>query len=142
MQDIPMRKTFETTSMKILIEEVSYTNSAFAINEDGEGVFLNGRMVDRLSLEGGEVLMAKCIPNYEDKRDSIPWRCVRANKFIEEENSDDLTAKIKKLLNEEGGPLPALEIAQELGLSLETVDLCLADNKNFDSVPAYLWVGD
>ena len=142
MQDIPMRKTFETTSMKILIEEVSYTNSAFAINEEGEGVFLNGRMVDRLSLEGGEVRMAKCIPNYEDKRDSIPCRCVRANKFIEEENSDDLTAKIKKLLDEEGGPLPALEIAQELGLSLETVDLCLADNKNFDSVPAYLWVGD
>ena len=79
MQDIPMKKSFETTLMKILIEEVSYTGSAFGTTEEGEGVFLNSRMVDRLSLEGGEILMAKCIPNYEDKRDTIPWRCIRGH---------------------------------------------------------------
>ena len=77
MQDTPMKKSFETTLMKILVEEVSHTGSAFATTEEGEGVFLNRRMVDRLALEGEEILMAHCIPNYEDKRDHTPWRCVR-----------------------------------------------------------------
>ena len=41
MQDTSMKKSFETTLMKILVEEISHTGSAFATTEEGEGVFLS-----------------------------------------------------------------------------------------------------
>jgi hypothetical protein len=72
------RITFETFPMKIMVEDISLAGSAFASNDKGDTVFLNKRIVERLDLEGGEILMAQCIPNYEDKRDAIPWRCIRA----------------------------------------------------------------
>ena len=78
MNDTPQRTAFETHPMRIMVEDISVAGSAFASNEEGDTVFLNKRIVDRLALEGGEILMAQCIPNYEDKRDAIPWRCIRA----------------------------------------------------------------
>ena len=78
MSDAPQRITFETHAMQIMVEDISLAGSAFASNEEGDTVFLNKRLVERLALEGGEILMAQCIPNYEDKRDAIPWRCIRA----------------------------------------------------------------
>ena len=78
MNDTPQRTAFETHPMRIMVEDISAAGSAFASNEEGDTVFLNKRMVDRLKLEGAEILMAHCIPNYEDKRDAIPWRCIRA----------------------------------------------------------------
>ena len=70
-------KAFETTPMNILVEEISTTKSAFAVNEDGDIVFLNARLVERMGIDPGEILLGHCIPNYEDKRDHTPWRCIR-----------------------------------------------------------------
>ena len=73
MQDTSMKKSFETTLMKILVEEISHTGSAFATTEEGEGVFLNGRMVDRLALEGEEILMAKQYISYKQIKGELIW---------------------------------------------------------------------
>lgn len=81
MINAQLGKAFETTTMKILIERVSTSNSAFAVNEAGEAVFLNAEMVDRMALDSGEVLLAQCIPNYGHMRDHTPWRCVRGEQI-------------------------------------------------------------
>lgn len=90
-----MTNSFETKIMKIMVEEITYANSAFATNEQGDAVFLNTRIVERMNLEGGEILMAHCIPNYEDKRDQIPWRCVRVG--TSEGHPEDLALPLSKI---------------------------------------------
>jgi hypothetical protein len=70
---------FDTTKMRVMIESIAATGSAFGSNEDGDIVFLNKRLVDKVGLEMGDVVEAHAIPNYEDKRDSIPWRGVRVS---------------------------------------------------------------
>jgi len=48
-----MRKAFETNKMRVMIESVSYTGSAFGSNEDGDSVFFNQRLVEKVELEMG-----------------------------------------------------------------------------------------
>ena len=68
---------FNTEKMMVLIEDVSYANSAFGVNERGESVFFNSRIVNKMDLEIGDEISAQCLPNYEDKRAQVKWRCVR-----------------------------------------------------------------
>ena len=145
MHSIPMKKTFETTPMKILIEELSYTNSAFGITEEGVKVFLNSRMVDRLNIEVSDIIIAHCIPNYEDKRDNIPWRCVRAEKI--EETIHDINERVlteerireyMKLDSHEDHFLDAEEVADDLRLDVEEVQKHFDDSKNeYEIVQCY-----
>jgi len=100
MNDTPQFKKFETHPMRIMIEDISVAGSAFASNEEGDTVFLNKRIVDRLILEGGEILMAQCIPNYEDKRHSIPWRCIRAGVLDDLPSASTPLAKPKPSIGE------------------------------------------
>ena len=72
-----MRKLFETQVMRVMVEDTSYTGSAFGTNEDGGSVFFNRRLVERVSLDIGDIVDAHVIPNYEDKRDVTPWRAIR-----------------------------------------------------------------
>ncbi len=66
-----------TEVKEVIIEETTYADSAFGVTEEGDGVFFNSRIVDRMELEEGDEVVAHCIPNYADKRDEIPWRCIR-----------------------------------------------------------------
>jgi hypothetical protein len=68
---------FNTEKMLVLIEDVSHANSAFGVNESGDSVFFNSRIVTKMDLEIGDEIFAQCIPNYEDKRAKVRWRCVR-----------------------------------------------------------------
>ena len=68
---------FSTEQMLVIIEDVSYTNSAFGVNECGDSVFFNSRLVKKMALDVGDEIVAQCIPNYEDKRAKVKWRCVR-----------------------------------------------------------------
>jgi hypothetical protein len=77
-----MRRKFDTEEMQVLVEELSHTGSAFGMNEEGDGVFFNARLVDRMDLETGDEVIAHCVPNYEDKVDEIPWRCIRVSNRI------------------------------------------------------------
>ena len=74
-----MRKAFETNKMRVMIESVSYTGSAFGSNEDGDSVFFNQRLVEKVELEMGDIVEAHAIPNYEDKRHETPWRAIRVS---------------------------------------------------------------
>ena len=145
----PQRTTFDTKSMRVMVEEVSYSGSAFAANEEGDGVFLNGRLVELLSLEGGEVLMAHCIPNYEDKRDHIPWRCVRAEKIeenIHDINERAMTDKLIKeyMKRERHGLFTPQEVSEEFGgVNADDVQRHFDENKSdYEVVQCYNYTGD
>lgn len=71
------RKKFETEEMVVLIEMMTYAGSGFGINEDGDGVFLSKRLMEKMELEEGDEIVAHCIPNFIDKRDEVPWRCIK-----------------------------------------------------------------
>tara|TARA_R100000541_G_scaffold48517_1_gene55567 strand:- start:238 stop:669 length:432 start_codon:yes stop_codon:yes gene_type:complete len=143
-----MKKTFETTPMKILIEELSYTNSAFGTTEEGVKVFLNSRMVERLNIEVSDIIIAHCIPNYEDKRDNIPWRCVRAEKIeetIHDINERAMTDKlIKEYMEREVDWITPAEVAENFGgVTPEDVQRHFDENKSdYEIVQCYTYTGD
>ena len=68
---------FITENMSVFIEDVSDANSAFGVNELGEVVFFNSRIVSKMNIDIGHVVNADCVPNYEDKRDKVQWRCIK-----------------------------------------------------------------
>ena len=70
---------FNTQQMSVLLEEFTYSDSMFGCNDDGDGVYFNQRVVHKMDLEVGDRVVAHCIPNYADKRDEIPWRCIRVS---------------------------------------------------------------
>lgn len=74
-----MNTTFETKAMNVMIEDVTVSGSAFGSNEDGDTVFFNARLVERMKLDFGDIVCASAIPNYEDKRAETPWRAVRVS---------------------------------------------------------------
>ena len=76
-QTFKTRKKFQSEQMEVLVEELTYSDSAFGSNEEGDGVFFNQRIVQAMDIEVGDEVTAHCIPNYPDKRDEIPWRCIR-----------------------------------------------------------------
>ena len=76
------KKKFHSEQMEVLIEELTYSDSAFGSNEEGDGVFFNKRIVDAMDIEVGDEVTAHCIPNYSDKRDDIPWRCIRITRKV------------------------------------------------------------
>ena len=72
-----MTQGFNTIAMPVFVDGITESHSAFGANDAGEAVFFNTRIVQRMNLEEGQMVYAHCIPNYEDKRDQIPWRCIR-----------------------------------------------------------------
>lgn len=78
-----MPAAFETTTFNVLIDTTTFAGSCFGATEDGSAVFFNARIVNTLGLQEGELVSAKCIPNYEDKRYDVPWRCVSASRIEE-----------------------------------------------------------
>ena len=140
-----MRNKFETTLMRAMIEGISHMGSAFGANEQGEAIFFNARLVDKVGLEMGDIVEAHTIPNYEDKRDVTPWRAVRVkvvgkeDPYATQSNSDE--QQIKEYLRNEGYAMTASELVEILSVTEEEVVECLDADENFTSVPAYVWTG-
>jgi inorganic pyrophosphatase/exopolyphosphatase len=65
--------------MATYIDKLAYSGSAFGVNDKGEAVFINGRIVEKMDIQEGDTVVAHCIPNYPDKADQIPWRCIRVD---------------------------------------------------------------
>ena len=63
----------------IEIDFITYSGSAFGICENGDQVFLNARIVNKMELNEGDVCRALLLENYEDKIDVTPWRAVRVS---------------------------------------------------------------
>jgi hypothetical protein len=75
-----MNQTFKTTTMQIIVENTTHAGSGFGVTDDGEAVFLSMRLMEVMELQLGDLVKAYCIPNYEDKRDQIPWRAIRVER--------------------------------------------------------------
>tara|TARA_R110000823_G_scaffold187374_1_gene319636 strand:- start:1194 stop:1727 length:534 start_codon:yes stop_codon:yes gene_type:complete len=105
-------KPFETQMMNVMIESVSYTGSAFGSNEQGATVFFNQRLVDKVSIDIGDIVEAYVIPNYEDKRDETPWRAIRAS-VVSSEVLNTLVASASDPVPEPVGRTPS-QIEQEV----------------------------
>ncbi len=65
----------ETT---VFIETITRYNSAFGTTSEGDRVFLNTRLIEAVGLQEGDLTRCHVLPNYEDKRDEIPYRAIRA----------------------------------------------------------------
>ena len=84
---------FNTESMYVMIENLTEARSAFGVTDEGEAVFFNSRLVKLLNFDQGDLVDARCVPNYADKRDHIPWRCVRAT-IVEQVNPHSVDPKV------------------------------------------------
>ena len=140
-----MTQGFNTTAMPVIVDGITNSNSAFGANEEGEAVFFNTRIVDRMNLEEGQTVYAHCIPNYEDKRDQIPWRCIRIEEELEKRNipgnGRHETAVIKKFFEENDEVWTLEEIVNETKLSEDVVEHVLELRPDlFKEVTAYVLV--
>lgn len=114
---------------RVLVEELTYSGSAFGVLANGEGVFINSRIVDKMELSPGTAVHAQVLPNFSDKREQIPWRVVNVQAETADElqptpktesvvrmdvdqaeYEDDIDVKIFDVLEEAGRPLTMREI--------------------------------
>ena len=140
-----MTQGFNTTAMPVIVDGITNSNSAFGATEEGEAVFFNTRIVQRMNLEEGQMVYAHCIPNYEDKRDQIPWRCIRIEEDLEKRNipgnGRHETAVIKKFFEENDEVWTFEEIVNETKLSEDVVEHVLELRPDlFKEVTAYVLV--
>lgn len=130
-----------TEVKEVIIEETTYSDSAFGVTEEGDGVFFNARIVQRMGLKGGQTVQAYLVPNFPDKRDSIPWRAMRVEVTHEQENievvSHTLLDKIHRLLKEDHGYWTLTELAEELDEETDVVRTVLINDKSIMSTLVY-----
>jgi len=131
-----------TEVKEVIIEETTYSDSAFGVTEEGGGVFFNSRIVQKMGLKGGQTVQAYLVPNFSDKRDSIPWRAMRVEVTHEQENIEvvptTLRDRIHRLLKGDMTYMwTVTEIAEELEEDVEVVEKLLADDDQVMSTTAY-----
>lgn len=133
-----------TEVKEVFVEEETYAGSAFGVTAEGDGVFFNSRIVNAVNLKGGQTVKAYLVPNFPDKRDSIPWRAMRVEVLTETSTflarqETPLIDRLHKLLTEEGGGLTALEAATELDEDVEVVRKLLeGDNQIHKDIIYYV----
>ncbi|MAO24597.1 MAG: hypothetical protein CMJ25_27945 [Phycisphaerae bacterium] len=133
-----------TELKEVIIEEQTYSGSAFGVTEQGDGVFFNSRIVDAVGLKAGQTVQACLVPNFPDKRESIPWRAMRVEvthdglNIITQENAPlNLNEKIHRLLKEDDGHWTLTELAEELDEDTEVVRTVLINDKSIMSTLVY-----
>jgi len=130
-----------TEVKEVIIEETTYSDSAFGVTEEGDGVFFNARIVQRMGLKGGQTVQAYLVTNFPDKRDSIPWRAMRVEVTHEQENievvSHTLLDKVHRLLKEDNGYWTLTELAEELDEETDVVRTVLINDKSIMSTLVY-----
>lgn len=104
-------------------------------------MFFNSRIVQRMGLKGGQTVQAYLVPNFPDKRDSIPWRAMRVEVTHEQENievvSHTLLDKVHRLLKEDNGYWTLTELAEELDEETDVVRTVLINDKSIMSTLVY-----
>ena len=137
-----------TEVKEAVVEELVYSGSPFAVTLDGEGIFLNSRIVDKLKLKAGDSIQAYVVPNYPDKADQIRYRAMRVL-VLNESNTmepDDsvhkyldvsLAHRIERLLKEEDTLWTLTEICEELAETEQNVYDTLETMSNVQSTRSY-----
>ena len=131
-----------TEVKEVIIEETTYSDSAFGVTEEGDGVFFNSRIVQKMGLKGGQTVQAYLVPNFSDKRDSIPWRAMRVEVTHEQENIEvvptTLRDRIHRLLKGDMTYMwTVTEIAEELEVDVKLVEYLLSKDDQVMSTTAY-----
>lgn len=144
-----MSTTFETAAQAetkiLMIENITSVGSAFGVTTSGAQTYINARIVDTVGLKCGDTVEALILPNYDDKRNSVPWRALRVTRIdspigaeqeaqwiedeseIEEEPEVRVSAadQIIALITEHGAMRTAV-IAAQLGMTFAEVStLCM-----------------
>lgn len=142
-----------TKEMNVFVDQITYVGSAFGATDEGEPVFINKRIVTAVGIEHGDKLKVHCLPNYEDKRDEVPWRALKATiqgsifEDISDEPEDEpapepdpepepepepqvtMSDRIMDLLSE-SGPMRSSTIAEHLEIdSADVSSMCRGLNK-------------
>ena len=76
-ENTPRSSTTEEANIEI--DFLTYSGSAFALCANGDQVFLNSRIVDKMQLQEGDICKAIILENFEDKKAVTPWRAVRVS---------------------------------------------------------------
>ena len=118
---------FETTKKPIIVEVLAYSGSAFGATVDGEQVFINQRIVEAMGLKEGTTAVAYLLPNYADKRDTIPWRAMRVEVGTEVQEPMAEPVDPGKLVYEHIKAAPdeyftTADLSEDLGLDTKTVN--------------------
>jgi len=135
-----------TRKQQIMVEYITETGSGFAVNPEGEQVFMNKRLIDAVDVQPGDTYEAFLLPNYPDKRDQIPWRAMRVepveiNLDLDHVRLDSLINRIVKWMSDSdpGVPFTASEVAEGVDEELETVQPLLEMNQQlFFKTDAYV----
>ena len=135
-----------TRKQQIMVEYITETGSGFAVNPEGEQVFMNKRLIDAMEVEPGNTYEAFLLPNYPDKRDQIPWRAMRVEPIqidldLNHVRLDSLINRIVKWMSDSdpGIPFTAAEVAEAVEEELETIQALLETNKHlFFKTDAYV----
>lgn len=112
----------DTIIKDVYVDDITLSGSAFGVTKEGEGVFINTRIVNAMKIRGGDHLKAYVLPNYEDKRDKIKYRAIRVDvvgSMFEEQDTPtaspgapkNLSKQILELL-EINGPLRTSVLAR------------------------------
>ena len=135
-----------TRKQQIMVEYITETGSGFAVNPEGEQVFMNKRLIDAVDVQPGDTYEAFLLPNYPDKRDQIPWRAMRVEPIqidldLNHVRLDSLINRIVKWMSDSdpGIPFTASEVAEGVDEELEAVQPLLEMNQQlFLKTDAYV----
>lgn len=115
----------EALTKDVFIDDVTPMGSAFGATPEGEAVFINARIVNAVKIKHGDHVRVLVLPNYEDKRDRVRWRAVRAevrgSAFdvpMESEAGEPVKSKDRMLLEllDEHGPMRTSTIGRLLNI--------------------------
>ena len=82
MENNHNRNNFELEDIReseVFIYSVSFSSNAFGRDASGENegpIFFHKSQTERFDIKPGDTFRARYVPNYEDRRDNVPWRAI------------------------------------------------------------------
>ena len=135
-----------TRKQQIIVEYITPSGSGFAVNPQGEQVFMNARLVSAMKVEAGDTYEAFLLPNYPDKKEMIPWRAMRVEPTeidlgLGHVSGDNNPNRIIEYMqaHDDGIAWTITELSEDLEMPLDEVkDILDEHSKSFMKVDAYI----
>ena len=135
-----------TRKQQIIVEYITPSGSSFAVNPQGEQVFMNARLVNAMKVEAGDTFDAFLLPNYPDKKEMIPWRAMRVEPTeidlgLGHVSGDKNPNRIIEYMqaHDDGIAWTITELSEDLEMPLDEVkDILDEHSKSFMKVDAYI----
>jgi hypothetical protein len=77
-----IRHTFDLKDLReseVLIYSVSYAGNAYGRDTSGQNpgsIFFHKSQTEKFDIKPGDMFRARYVPNYDDRRDDVPWRTI------------------------------------------------------------------